>query len=78
MTSLMKIFFLYFIFTTFADGFSYQRVFRQSEICGYHNGHRKYLELGDTGKLSANNITVPSVCDAEFLFIIANWIKNID
>lgn len=45
----------------FADGFSYQRVFRESQICGYHNGHRKYLEFGDSGKLSANNITAPSV-----------------
>ena len=46
---------------SFADGFTYQRMIRQTEICGYHNGHRKYLELGESGKLTANNITVPKV-----------------
>lgn len=43
------------------NGFSYQRAFRETQICGLHNGHRKYMELGDTGILSANNITVPIV-----------------
>lgn len=37
----------------------HQRTF--SDICGYHNGHRKYLELGESGHLSALNITVPDV-----------------
>jgi hypothetical protein len=50
------------VIVNFTDGFTYQRTFRQSEICGYHNGHRKYLELGESGKLSGSNITVPSVC----------------
>lgn len=45
-----------------ADGFTYQRTVRSSDICGYHNGHRKYLELGESGQLSATNITVPTVC----------------
>lgn len=52
---------LLFVIVTFADGFTYQRVYRQSEICGYHNGHRKYLELGESGKLSATNISVSNV-----------------
>lgn len=58
-----KLNFLFFVImaSNIADGFNYQRVFRQSEICGYHNGHRKYLEEGDTGKLSATNISVPNV-----------------
>lgn len=46
----------------FADGFTYQRTVRSSDICGYHNGHRKYLELGESGQLSATNVTVPTVC----------------
>lgn len=49
------------VIISIVDGFTYQRIFRQSEICGYHNGHRKYLELGESGKLSGNNITVPNV-----------------
>lgn len=77
MKSSIKILLLYFIIANFADGFSSQRGLRQSEICGFHNGHRKYLELGDTGSLSANNITVPSVCEKELIFSSANWIKAI-
>lgn len=75
MKSLIEILLIYFIIANFADGFSYQRVFRQSEVCGFHNGHRKYLELGDTGKLSATNITVPSVSKNHWFF--ANWIKSV-
>lgn len=50
------------IVVNLADGFTYQRTVRSSDICGYHNGHRKYLELGESGQLSATNITVPTVC----------------
>lgn len=39
-----------------ADGF---HIFRQSSFC---NGQRKYLELGESGQLSAYNISVPNVC----------------
>lgn len=62
------------VIINFSDGFIYQR---QSEICGYHNGHRKYLELGESGKLSANNITVPNVREI-IDFQLSNWIKLID
>ncbi|CRL03322.1 CLUMA_CG016193, isoform A [Clunio marinus] len=55
----VKIFFITFVIENFAESFSYQRSFRQSEICGYHNGHRKYLELGDNGEMFASNITIP-------------------
>lgn len=39
-----------------ADGFN---IFRQSSFC---SGQRKYLELGESGQLSAYNISVPNVC----------------
>lgn len=61
MKSLIKFMLFCLWMKSFAEGFAYQRVFLQSEICGFHNGHRKYLELGDSGQLSASNITVPSV-----------------
>ncbi|CAO1345668.1 unnamed protein product [Diamesa serratosioi] len=35
-----------------------QRVYKNTDICGYHNGHRRYLELGETGQLTARNVTV--------------------
>lgn len=43
------------------DGFTYQKIHRRTEICGSNNGHRRYLELGETGEILAHNITVPSV-----------------
>lgn len=49
------------VVVSYVNGFTYQRVFRKSEICGFHNGHRKYLELGESGELSATNITVSKV-----------------
>lgn len=61
MEGAVKFSLIFLVIVNLADGFTYQRGFRQSEICGYHNGHRKYLELGESGKLSGNNITVPSV-----------------
>lgn len=68
-----------FVVIQFADGFTYQqRMIRQTEICGYHNGHRKYLELGESGKLTANNITVPSVRTNFIDFQLPNWIISID
>jgi hypothetical protein len=35
---------------------------RLGNICGFHNGHRKYIELGETSKVQGTNITVPKVC----------------
>lgn len=58
------------VIVNLTDGFTYKRASRESEICGYHNGHRKYLDEGETGKLSATNISVPSVID-----FFSNWIK---
>lgn len=63
MEGALKFILILLVIVNLSDGFTYQRGFRQSEICGYHNGHRKYLELGESGKLSGNNITVPSVRD---------------
>jgi hypothetical protein len=56
-----KLLLLLIVIVNLADGFNYQRIYRETEICGYHNGHRKYLEEGETGMLSATNVTVPSV-----------------
>lgn len=74
MEYVVKIFVVILVVINVSDGFSYQRIVgRQSEICGYHNGHRKYLELGESGKLSANNITVPNVREL-IDFQLSNWI----
>jgi hypothetical protein len=62
MEYMVKICFLILVVIDFSDGYSYQRLSHPTEICGYHNGHRKYLELGESGKLTATNITVPNVC----------------
>lgn len=61
MESAVKFTLIILVIINFTDGFTYQRIFRQTEICGYHNGHRKYLEMGESGKLSGNNITIPNV-----------------
>jgi hypothetical protein len=61
MKILVKLCVIYAVIFGLADGFTYQRTFRQTEICGFHNGHRKYLEEGESGTLLAHNITVPSV-----------------
>lgn len=47
-----------------SSGFTYQKIHRNTEICGPHNGHRRYLELGETGEISAHNISVPHVIKA--------------
>lgn len=38
-----------------------QKIYKNTDICGYHNGHRRYLELGETGQLTARNVTVSNV-----------------
>lgn len=63
MEIVVKILFLIIVVINFSDGHSYQRLSHPTEICGYHNGHRKYLELGESGKLTATNITVPNVSE---------------
>lgn len=50
-----------FVILQFVDGFTYQNVKREIDICGTSNGHRKYLELGDSGEIVAENISVPKV-----------------
>jgi hypothetical protein len=50
-----------FFILQFVDGFTYQNAVREIEICGSSNGHRKYLELGDSGEIVAENIAVPKV-----------------
>jgi hypothetical protein len=45
----------------YADGFTYQKVYKSTEICGVHSGHRKYLEMGESGEILAHNISVPEV-----------------
>lgn len=42
-------------------GFTYQKIYKSTEICGSHNGHRRYLEFGETGEIFAHNISVPNV-----------------
>lgn len=44
-----------------SNGFTYQKIHRNTEICGSHNGHRRYLELGETGEILGHNISVPHV-----------------
>jgi len=44
-----------------SSGFAYQKIHRNSEICGSNNGHRRYLELGETGEIFGHNISVPHV-----------------
>lgn len=43
----------------FVDAFTYQSIVRDISICGSTNGHRKYLELFDSGEIFAANISVP-------------------
>lgn len=45
----------------FVGGFTYQSLIRDIDICGTTNGHRKYLELGDSGDIFAANISVSKV-----------------
>jgi hypothetical protein len=73
MEYVVKVSLLIIVIINLSDGFAYQRMNRQTEICGYHNGHRKYLELGESGKLTATNITVPNVREL-IDFLAANWI----
>lgn len=48
-----------------SNGFTYQKIYRNTEICGNLNGHRRYLELGETGDILAHNITIPNVNEIE-------------
>lgn len=44
------------------DGFVKGRMeLKSRDICGNHNGHRKYIELNEKGEIFASNITVPKV-----------------
>lgn len=38
-------------------------------ICGFQNGHRKYIELGESNTVQATNITFKKVCCGK-LFLI--------
>lgn len=61
MVKLVEIPLQFFIILQIVDGFTYQKIIRDIEICGSSNGHRKYLELGDSGEIRAENISVPNV-----------------
>lgn len=61
MVKFVKIPLQFFVLLQFVDGFTYQAIVRDVEICGTFNGHRKYLELGDSGEITADNILVPKV-----------------
>ncbi|KAG5678029.1 hypothetical protein PVAND_007736 [Polypedilum vanderplanki] len=50
----------FLLILNFSNGFTYQKFFKNSEICGTLNGHRRYLELGETGDIMAHNISVPN------------------
>lgn len=47
----------------FVKGFANQKIVenKSGNICGFHNGHRKYIELGENAKVKATNITIPKV-----------------
>jgi hypothetical protein len=55
--------FTLFIFCAIFKGFDNQKIIedKSGNICGFHNGHRKYIELGENSKVKAINITVPKV-----------------
>lgn len=61
MVKLVKIPLEFFVILQFVDAFTHQNTIRDIEICGTSNGHRKYLELGDSGRINAENILVPKV-----------------
>lgn len=61
MVNFVKIPLQFFVILQFVDGFTYQQAIREIDICGTSNGHRKYLELGDSGEIVAENILVPKV-----------------
>lgn len=77
-----------FVLLHFVDGFTYQSLVRDIEICGTTNGHRKYLELGDSGEIFAANISVPKVIKFCYIYVkkikiisifkVTNWIKIIE
>lgn len=60
-----------------ANGFTYKKIYRNIEICGSNNGHRRYLELGESGEVMAHNITVPDVISIIYLIIWKFKIKKI-
>lgn len=59
MVKLVQIPLQIFVLLHFVDAFTYQSIVRDISICGSTNGHRKYLELFDSGEIFAANISVP-------------------
>jgi hypothetical protein len=61
---MIRILIFTFVIVQLSSGFSNQNVFRNVEICGSQNGHRRYLEMSESGEILASNITIPEVIKA--------------
>lgn len=62
MEKILKLFLIFCASLGAVDGFAKSKIEMKSrDICGNHDGHRKYIELGERGEIFASNITVPKV-----------------
>ena len=52
---------IFLIILQFGYGDVSSRIKKSIEICGFHNGHRRYLDLGENGQLKASNISISNV-----------------